>query len=313
MDYVGLDGVVYGVTDLERAVQFFADWGLKKVRAPKGAVAYETVNGSQVTLRRHDDPALPPAIEPGSTVRQVFWGLRTNKQLADVEKALAKDGPVRKDKDGTLHTRDPMGLAVGIRIARRRPLKALATPVNAPGKITRIDTRSTIYERAIPQTLGHIVFTAPDVEAMERFYTKRLGFWVSDRYKGRGVFMRCAREGNHHNLFFIKSADGKGHINHVAFMVRDIHEVFGGGLNITRRGWQTEIGPGRHPVSSAYFWYVKCPAGGACEYYADEDHVTPKWKVRALETKPENFAEWALPDGIHRTRGDIKERNARSS
>jgi hypothetical protein len=74
--------------------------------------------------------------------------------------------------------------------------------------------------------------------------------------------------------------------------------VFGGGLHVSRRGWTTEIGPGRHPVSSAFFWYVKCPAGGLAEYYADEDYVTRAWKPRELTPSPELFAEWAITGGI---------------
>ena len=34
-------------------------------------------------------------------------------------------------------------------------------------------------------------------------------------------------------------------LNHVAFTVRDIHEVFGGGLHFSRCGWETQLGPGR--------------------------------------------------------------------
>jgi catechol 2,3-dioxygenase-like lactoylglutathione lyase family enzyme len=310
MDFVGIDRVVYGVTDMEKARQFFADWGLKRVRSGRTATVFETVNKSEVVLRPADAPDLPPPIEPGSTVREVIWGIKKKKRLAELAESLAKAGPVREDKDGTIHTTDPMGLGIGFRISRRLPLTALATPLNAPGRVDRMDKRSTIYERATPQAIGHIVFTAPDIAAMERFYTKRVGFWVSDRYDGRGVFMRCSKVGSHHNFFLIKSPDGTAHINHVAFMVRDIHEVFGGGLNITRRGWQTEVGPGRHPVSSAYFWYVKTPAGGACEYFADEDVISPKWKIRKLANVPENFAEWALADGIVRTSADIKEARA---
>ena len=80
--------------------------------------------------------------------------------------------------------------------------------------------------------------------------------------------------------------------------MRDVHEVFGGGMHISRCGWETEIGPGRHPISSAYFWYVKNPAGGLAEYYADEDVVTAGWQAREFTPAPEIFAEWAVIGGI---------------
>jgi hypothetical protein len=80
--------------------------------------------------------------------------------------------------------------------------------------------------------------------------------------------------------------------------VRDIHEVFGGGLHISRCGWQTEIGPGRHPISSAYFWYVKNPAGALAEYYTDEDQLDGRWEPREFQQSNEVFAEWAIAGGI---------------
>src|SRR6202044_2700414 len=92
--------------------------------------------------------------------------------------------------------------------------------------------------------------------------------------------------------------DGRRGLNHVAFTVRDIHEVFGGGLHISRCGWTTQLGPGRHPVSSAYFWYFQNPAGGLIEYYADEDVLTPEWQPRDFEPGPTVFAEWAVDGGL---------------
>ena len=132
---------------------------------------------------------------------------------------------------------------------------------------------------------------------MEAFYAE-LGFVTSDRYPGRGVFMRCAAQAGHHDLFLL-SLPGKGPgLNHVAFTVRDIHEVFGGGLHMSRCGWKTQLGPGRHPISSAYFWYFENPCGGLIEYNADEDHLTPLWQERSFEPGPTMFAEWAIDGGL---------------
>ena len=57
-------------------------------------------------------------------------------------------------------------------------------------------------------------------------------------------------------------------------------------------GWKTQIGPGRHPISSAYFWYVNCPAGGLAEYYADEDWCTEAWQAKAWYVRPAK-RDWA--------------------
>ena len=120
----------------------------------------------------------------------------------------------------------------------------------------------------------------------------------SDSYPNRGAFMRCAPEGGHHDLFLLQLPSGKRGLNHVAFTVRDIHEVFGGGLHFSRKGWETQLGPGRHPVSSAYFWYFRNPAGGLIEYYADEDQLTAEWQPREFEPGPTVFAEWAIDGGL---------------
>ena len=142
------------------------------------------------------------------------------------------------------------------------------------------------------------MFFVKDVLACERFYVDRLGFVPSDRYPGRGAFLRCAPDGGHHDLFLLQRPAADAALNHVAFTVRDIHEVFGGGLHLSRCGWETQLGPGRHPVSSAYFWYFKNPAGALIEYHADEDQLTADWQPREFEPGPTVFAEWAIDGGI---------------
>ena len=109
--------------------------------------------------------------------------------------------------------------------------------------------------------------------------------------------MRCQQVGGHHNTFIL-NRPGKPGINHVAFTVSDIHEVIGGGIAMSKKGWKTEIGPGRHPISSAYFWYFENPLAAPLEYYADEDYCTEDWKPSTFERKPELFAEWAIIGGI---------------
>ena len=110
--------------------------------------------------------------------------------------------------------------------------------------------------------------------------------------------MRCAEQAGHHDLFLLSLPGKESGLNHVAFTVRDIHEVFGGGLHMSRCGWKTQLGPGRHPISSAYFWYFENPCGGLIEYNADEDYLTGQWQERSFEPGPTVFAEWAIDGGI---------------
>src|SRR5437868_1160473 len=105
----------------------------------------------------------------------------------------------------------------------------------------------------------------------------------------------------HQDPFLLQAPEAKRRLDHVAFTVRDLHEVIGGGLHMARCGWETQIVPGRHPISSARFWYLKSPAGGLCEYYADEDVLTEHWQPRDFEPKPDIFAEWAIAGGLDGT------------
>jgi len=54
----------------------------------------------------------------------------------------------------------------------------------------------------------------PILDQMERFYVQRLGFLVSDRYPDRGVFLRWAPEGGHHDLFVLQTPASKPGVNH---------------------------------------------------------------------------------------------------
>ena len=302
MAIVGLDSLIYGVDDMAAAERFWSDFGLKRVGRGARRLVFETAEKTTIEVCRADDPSLPPGLAQGNTVREVIWGVSARKDLDAIAAALGKDRAVRRDRDGTLHSTDHLGYAIGFRKSRIRPVRCKRVPLNTPGNPGRVDARGKIYERAQPQQLSHVVLLAPDLEGQKDFYVKRLGFKISDWYPGRGYFTRAPGSHEHHNLFLLKAGDAIG-FHHVAFEVRDIHEVFGGGLHMTDRGWKTHLGPGRHPISSCYFWYFKNPCGGAAEYDSDSDYVTDKWKPKAWDSTPEAFAEWAYPDGAVRYSG----------
>lgn len=301
MSILGIEQITYGADDLATSRRFFLDWGLALAQEGADELVFECLNGCRVVVAAMTDPALPPAIEPGPTLREVVWGVQGERELQRCADAIRSEpGFVDGDVDGMrrIGCTDPNGLAVRLQVSRKKAIDVDCAAMNTWSVRPRVNRRGPIYERATPIEVGHVVFFVADVGAAERFYAERLGFVASDRYPGRGVFLRCAADGGHHDLFLLQLPSGKRGVNHVAFTVRDIHEVFGGGLHVSRCGWQTELGPGRHPISSAYFWYFRNPAGGLIEYYADEDELTGDWQPREFEPGPTVFAEWAIDGGI---------------
>ncbi len=305
----GIDRITYGIEDTpeqwDTVRRFFGDWGLQALPSASSPHTWETLNGAQVCVRAMNDASLDAAIEPGATLRAVQWGVRDAGTLQRLHQQLQtmpgfqsqgiQDGAV--SPQAQVSCLDPHGLRQVFAISRKHPVDVHGAPTNAYGDIRRIDQPSPVYERATPVDIGHVVLFTDRLQEAESFY-QSLGFVTSDRYPGRGDFMRCAPQAGHHDLFLLQLPGKPMGLNHVAFTVRDIHEVFGGGLHMGRCGWKTQLGPGRHPVSSAYFWYFENPCGGLIEYNADEDHLTSAWQAREFTPGPTVFAEWAIDGGI---------------
>jgi catechol 2,3-dioxygenase-like lactoylglutathione lyase family enzyme len=297
MALTGIDAIVFGVADMAAAAHFLDDWGVTRVSATDDRLVYRTRDGAEVIVRPHDAGDLPPAIESGNTVREVIWGAANKEELEKSLSSIRTIENFRIGADGLPRATDPNGLSVAFRVSQRTPVTIKPTLPNAPGSHQRVNQRSPIHTQAHPINIGHVVVFAADFPAMRAFYTEKLGFVISDEYPGHGTFTRCQQVGDHHNLFIL-NRPGKAGINHVAFTVTDIHELIGGGIAMSQKGWKTEIGPGRHPISSAYFWYFENPLAAPLEYYADEDYCTADWKSGTFERKPELFAEWAIAGGI---------------
>ena len=293
----GIDAVTFGVSDMAEARRFLHDWGVTPVSLDEDRSVFATQDGAQLIVRPIDDPTLPAPIEPGNTVREVVWAADTEEQLQQTLASLAKITAVTVGADGIPRAVDPNGLTLAFTVTKRRAVAVAPTPANGPGVALRIDKRSPVHTQAYPNKIGHVVMFAADYAAMRHFYTEGLGFIISDEYPGHGAFMRCKVVGEHHNLFILNRPNKPG-VNHVAFTVSDIHEVIGGGIAMSKKGWKTEIGPGRHPISSAYFWYFENPLAAPVEYYADDDYCTENWQAGTFERKPELFAEWAIAGGI---------------
>jgi catechol-2,3-dioxygenase len=297
MRVLGIDEITFGAVDLAACRQFFDDWGLKLLREDSQTLVFETLNGCRVSVAQSDKPGLPAGMEPDPTLREVVWGVESQVDLGAVREVL-RTQTTFADHGSSVGCVDPNGLAIRFQASTKRAVELACAKTNTWGETARINQPSPAYARAQPIEVGHVVFFVKDLAATTAFYMDNFGFQLSDRYPERGSFLRCGPEGGHHNLFLLQLPQPKAGLNHVAFVVRDVHEVIGGGMHMSRCGWDTELGPGRHPISSAIFWYFPCPAGALMEYYTDEDHLTAEWQPRDFTPGPTVFAEWAIKGGI---------------
>ena len=302
----GIERVTFAVESLGDACRYAADWGLSPTdRAERRDAIFVTTDGCEVAFVEADqtDPARRP-VGDASGLSEVTWGVRDAASLTALQRALGTDRQTAIDDSSVLRTVDDLGICLAFRSTRRVAVGYEPTRYNAPCQPTRVDERGVRYDQARPHEISHLAITVDDAGAAANFYIDRLGFRVSDRYADRGVFLRCAPEGNHHNLFLLNGLQPGPRFGHLAFKVRDLHEVISGGQSFDAKGWTTFAGPGRHMVSSACFWYFLTPFGGSWEYAADEDVVTDEWTPTDFAAESHIFSEWTF--GLERSDGRLR-------
>jgi catechol 2,3-dioxygenase-like lactoylglutathione lyase family enzyme len=283
MALLGVESLVYGVADLDQCTRFYEDFGLELVQRDERVSRFGVAERSSVILRRHDDPALPPPFlaEPGP--REIIWGVDSQESLDAVTAELGRDRPVQIDADGTAHCCDDAGMRIGFRKFLRQPPGTHTPQENNLGAVARWDCHRQWFDRARPKQINHVVFGVPDVDRAVAFYTGRLNFRLTDIMRGFGMFLRCDGRHDHHNLFLFQTP--KLLFSHVSFGVETIDELMIGANDMQQRGWASEVGLGRHRISSLIFYYLTSPAGGQTEYSADSDYLTDEWKPRLWDAE----------------------------
>lgn len=312
MAITGIQSLIYGVPAVAESRRFFEDFGLALERASASEAHLTMPEGSSVVLRHQNDPALPSSPMVGAGVRQVIWGVDEQSALEKLAGELSADRELRRDADGTVHFLADFGLAMGLRVFRKKPVLCAPEPGNAPGHTVRLNQHRRWRQRAYPKGISHVVFAVPDFERGSDFMRQRLGFRLSDEQVGFGLYLRADGNNNHHNFLLLNASaplpdmDGKLRFHHANFVVEDLDEIMLGANHMERRGWApSHFGLGRHRIDSALFYYLPCPAGGEAEYGADSDCVDDAWTPRRWTEPLFAYAHWAhnLPPFIRKPPG----------
>ena len=132
--------------------------------------------------------------------------------------------------------------------------------------------------------IGHVVLNVSDLEASLRFYTELLGLQVSDRYPdsmvpGGMVFLRCNTD--HHGVALVGGAarSERGSLNHFAFEVGSLDEVFRARAWLGKHGVPVHF-EGRRRAGCQVAVEFTDPDGNNLEIYWNIDQIGTDGSVR---------------------------------
>jgi catechol 2,3-dioxygenase-like lactoylglutathione lyase family enzyme len=143
--------------------------------------------------------------------------------------------------------------------------------------------------------LGHVVLRVQDLERSVDFYTRILGFQVSDVYPesmvpGRMVFLRCNPD--HHCLALVGGAKGPNRfaeLHHLAFEVSSLDELYRARKHLREQGVKIDF-DGRRRAGCQIAVEFRDPDDHRLELYWGLDQVCTGGEVRPPEDWRECFS-----------------------
>ena len=156
-------------------------------------------------------------------------------------------------------------------------------------------TRPVAFSRSAGITeFGHLCLDAPDVHEAYRFWSTRFNARVSDWIGDAACLMRI--DPVHHKLAVFRG-DNPG-LCHMNFQVATLDDLFRNWHFLQDHQVEIEMGPGRHPQSTAIFLYFLGPEGFTYEYSFGVRQITDEaaWVPRTFDpAEPGSIDMWLGP------------------
>jgi 2,3-dihydroxy-p-cumate/2,3-dihydroxybenzoate 3,4-dioxygenase len=272
-----------GVADLHKAVRFATEIVGLELASPADALAKSGVAHLRADARHH----CLALVEGGSGVIASGFTVADEDALAAAESGLERSGlTVTRGGAADAHARrvrsfigfdDPFG--------NRIELVSQQELITRPVEFTR---QAGIAE------FGHLCLDAPDVHEAYRFWNSHFNARVSDWIGDAACLIRIDQV--HHKLAVFRG-DGPG-LCHMNFQVSSIDDVFRNWHFLQEQGVEIEMGPGRHPQSTAVFLYFLGPEGFTYEYSYGVRRIEDDaaWRPRTFDPdEPGSIDMWLGP------------------
>jgi 2,3-dihydroxy-p-cumate/2,3-dihydroxybenzoate 3,4-dioxygenase len=272
-----------GVADLHQAVRFATEIVGLELASPADALAQSGVAHLRADARHH----CLALVEGGSGVIASGFTVADEDALAAAESGLERSG-LTVTRGGTADARarrvrsfigfdDPFG--------NRIELVSEQELITRPVEFTR---QAGITE------FGHLCLDAPDVHEAYRFWNSHFNARVSDWIGDAACLIRIDQV--HHKLAVFQG-DGPG-LCHMNFQVSSIDDVFRNWHFLQEQEVEIEMGPGRHPQSTAVFLYFLGPEGFTYEYSYGVRRIEDDaaWRPRTFDPdEPGSIDMWLGP------------------
>jgi catechol 2,3-dioxygenase-like lactoylglutathione lyase family enzyme len=240
----------FETSDLDRQIDYFTEVA--------GLVLAERENGRAYLATKLGD--LVVQLEKGDHARCVRLAFQVSPETEfdDIRRGIEAEGlrcQTRNDPSPgiakMLSFEDPKGTVCEVFAAQ--------TPICKKQQVSGIG----------PIKLGHLAFVVPEPKPLADFYSRVLGFRVSDWISDWFVFMRCGPD--HHTVNFVRGK--RTHMHHIAFELKDSAQLltacdFLGGRNIPII-W----GPGRHGPGHNIYTYHRNPDDQIIEMFSELDKM----------------------------------------
>jgi predicted enzyme related to lactoylglutathione lyase len=272
--YVG-----YGVEDFDTERAFYADdWGLVEVQATADMAWFKTHgHDERHVVRLHRAPQ--------NCIEVIALAAESRADVDALQARVAEAGCQMIHEAREL---DAPGGGYGFRF-----FSPDGMPFEVSADVERLDKRTMERWEGMPVRISHIVLHSPDHHAAVKFFCDVLGFRVSDWLGDFMCFLRC--NSAHHRIALLP---GPACLNHVAYDMLTVDDMFRGASRLRKRGTDILWGPGRHTAGDNTFSYFCTPGDFAVEYTSEMEEVDfDRHEAKVHEPGPQIMDQWGTGVG----------------